>query len=72
MTEEQTRSEPSLFKVVMSVMASFFGVQSSRQHEEDFTRGRPLAYIIVGLVMTLVFILTVWFAVQVVVSSAAK
>ncbi len=72
MAEQEPRSEPSLWKVVFSVMASFFGVQSSRQHEEDFTRGKPLAYIIVGLVMTLVFILTVWFAVQVVVSSVAK
>src|SRR5690606_8137688 len=44
---------PSLLKVTGSVLASFFGVQSSHKHEEDFTQGRPAAYILIGLGATL-------------------
>ncbi len=61
---------PSLMQVVGSVLASFFGVQSSRARERDFTRGRPWVYIVVGLVATIVFILTVWFVVRTVVGAA--
>jgi hypothetical protein len=62
---------PSLLKVTGSVLASFFGVQSSRQHQEDFTRGRPAAYILIGLAATLLFILALYGLVQLVVGLAA-
>jgi hypothetical protein len=62
---------PSLLKVTGSVLASFFGVQSSRKHEEDFTQGRPAAYILIGLGATLLFILALWGVVQLVVGLAA-
>ena len=45
-----------LFAVVMSVMAAMFGVRGSRAHERDFTKGRPAAYIIVGLIFTVLFV----------------
>jgi len=61
---------PNLLQVIGSVLASFFGVQSSRARERDFTRGRPWVYIIVGLVATVAFILTVWFVVRTVVGAA--
>lgn len=61
---------PSIMQVIGSVLASFFGVQSSRARERDFTRGRPWVYIVVGLVATIVFILTVWFVVRTVVGAA--
>jgi hypothetical protein len=61
---------PSFLSVLGSVMASMFGVQSSRRHETDFTHGKPIHYIIVGLLVTLVFILTVWSVVKLVVSLA--
>ena len=72
MSEQESRSAPSLGKVIGSVLASFFGVQSRRQHEEDFTRGNPLAYILVGLGATLVFILSVWGVVKLVVHVAGR
>jgi hypothetical protein len=61
---------PSFLSVLGSVMASMFGVQSSRRHETDFTHGKPIHYIMVGLLVTLVFILTVWGVVKLVVSLA--
>ena len=58
-TEQDQGQTPPLRRVVGSVLASFFGVQGSRRHEEDFTHGRPLVYITVGLVATVVFILVI-------------
>lgn len=59
----------SLWQVVGSVMASMFGVQSSRKHEQDFAKGRPWVYVAVGLVATIAFIMTIWFVVRMVLKS---
>ena len=56
MSEE--KQDVSLMQVVKSVSASMFGVQSSKNRERDFTKGKPIHYIVVGLVFTLLFILT--------------
>jgi hypothetical protein len=58
--KENEKKAPSLFSVLGSVLASMFGVQSNRKREEDFTHGKPSQYIIIGLLVTLVFILTIW------------
>lgn len=50
----------SLLQVVKSVMSSFFGVQNTATRERDFKRGRARDFILVGMVSTLVFILTVY------------
>ena len=51
---------PSFLDVLGSVLASMFGVQSNRKREEDFAHGKPSQYIVIGLIMTAVFILTIW------------
>ena len=51
---------PSLLAVLGSVLASMFGVQSNRKREQDFVHGKPSQYVIIGLLVTLVFILVVW------------
>ncbi|CDH45865.1 hypothetical protein BN874_2990004 [Candidatus Contendobacter odensis Run_B_J11] len=43
-------------QIILSVLAAFFGVQSERNRERDFGRGKAIHYIAVGLVMTLVLI----------------
>mgnify|MGYP001812165179 CR=1 FL=1 len=60
----------SFFSVLGSVLASMFGVQSNRRREEDFTHGKPSHYIMVGLLVTVVFVLTVWGVVQLVMKLA--
>ena len=65
-----TASGPSLGRVFGSVLASLFGVQSGRNRERDFTQGRPWVYVVVGLAVTVAFVLTVWFAVKMVLMSA--
>lgn len=68
MTSEDTDKarSPSFGSVLFSVLASMFGVQSNRRREADFTHGKPSHYILVGLLVTLVFVLTVWGVVQLV------
>jgi hypothetical protein len=69
--EEKNRPPtPSFFSILGSVLASMFGVQSTRKREVDFTHGKPIHYILVGLLVTAVFILTVWGVVKLVLSFA--
>lgn len=51
--------KPTLLQTLLSVLAAFFGVQSERNRERDFDKGRPLHYVLVGLLLALVFVLTV-------------
>lgn len=55
---------PTLLQTVFSVLAAFFGVQSRRNRERDFSRGKASHFIIIGLVMTAVFIALVVLAVK--------
>lgn len=55
---------PSLWAVVKSVAAAFFGVQNSANRVRDFKHGKASHFIIIGLAMTIVFILCLVFAVQ--------
>ena len=66
----ESEKEISLFRVVLSVIAAMFGVQSSKNRERDFAKGRPAAYVIVGIIMTLLFVLTLWTVVSVVMNMA--
>lgn len=64
---EQTESRSvGILLVFKSVLASFFGVQSSKNRERDFKHGKPAHYIIVGLILTIAFILTLWSVVKLV------
>jgi len=61
---------PSFLSVLGSVLAGMFGVQSNRKREQDFTHGKPSQYIIIGLLVTVVFILTLWGLVRLVMKLA--
>ena len=54
----------TLWQTIASVKASFFGVQSSKNRERDFKRGKASHFIVVGLVMTILFAVVVWGAVR--------
>ena len=61
---------PSFIDVLGSVLASMFGVQSNRNREKDFTHGKPSQYIIIGLMVTVAFMLTIWVVVSLVMKLA--
>jgi hypothetical protein len=52
--------------VLSSAVAALLGVQSQRNRERDFRHGRPLPFVVAGLVLTLLFILAVFGVVQLV------
>jgi amino acid permease len=64
--ESQKTEKLSLLQVFGSVISSFLGVQKNANRERDFKRGRARDFIIVGIVLTLLFILSVWGVVQLV------
>ena len=70
MENENGGKAPSFLSVLGSVLASMFGVQSNRKREQDFTHGKPSQYIIIGLLVTVVFILTIWGVVSLVMKLA--
>ena len=69
-TNENERRGSSFLGVLGSVLASMFGVQSSSKHQEDFAHGKAIHYILVGLLVTAVFILSIWGVVKLVLSAA--
>lgn len=52
-------SKPNLMHVVKSVLAAAIGVQSEKNREVDFKHGSLPAYIIVGLIGTVLFIFAI-------------
>ena len=63
---------PSTWQVFKSVLASFFGVQNEETRQRDFTHGKPAQFIVVGLVITALFIAMVFIAVKLVLYFALK
>ena len=70
-SEKQEAPSVSLLHVVKSVFAAGLGVQSSKNRERDFTQGSPKAFIVAGLIFTLLFIGGVYAVVKVVLANAA-
>jgi len=42
--------------MVMSVLAAFLGVQTEKNRQRDFQHGSPKAYIIIGVILTILFV----------------
>lgn len=57
-------SSPTTWEVFKSVMASFFGVQKEATRKRDFTYGKPSQFIIIGLVLTIAFIVVIYYLVK--------
>lgn len=62
--------KPGLLQTIGGVAASFFGVQSSKNRQRDFSKGKAGHFIAVGVIMTVLFVLTVWLAVKLALRSA--
>lgn len=50
---------PSFWQIIISVLAAMFGVQSEKARKRDFQFGKPWHYVVVGLVMTTLFVLSI-------------
>ncbi len=66
----QTRSGTGFWNVAKSVAAAMIGVQSSKNHERDFTIGKPIHFIVGGVIGTALFVLGVWLLVRYLLASS--
>ena len=64
------RRGTGLLAVAGSVGAAMIGVQSRKNRERDFTHGKPLHFVVGGLIGTAVFLLVVWLLVQYVIATS--
>lgn len=55
---EQSSNKAGFFATIKAVAWSFFGVRRSKDHESDFSNLNPVHVIIAGIVMGVLFVLT--------------
>ncbi len=69
-TDEKPRL--SLWQLARSIFAAMLGVQSEKNRQRDFSHGKPLHFIVAGLLAALVFVLLIWAVVKLVLSSVGQ
>ena len=50
------KQSPSLKQVFKAVTGALIGVQSEQQRQQDFNSSSPLPYIVVGIIVTVLFV----------------
>ncbi|KMM80562.1 DUF2970 domain-containing protein [Pseudomonas deceptionensis] len=60
MDDPAQNKPPTFWQVLHSVMAAAFGVQSAKNRKRDFTHGKPSQFLLLGLLFTGVFALTLF------------
>ncbi|MFI8372552.1 DUF2970 domain-containing protein [Pseudomonas helleri] len=66
MSDPSDNKPPTFWQVLHSVMAAAFGVQSAKNRTRDFTHGKPAQFMLLGLLFTVVFALTLFAIVKLV------
>jgi len=60
------KSKVSFLSILQSTLAAAIGVQSEKNRQRDFTHGKPIYFIIAGLIFIVVFIAVIITVVQLV------
>lgn len=60
MDDPSNDKPPTLWQMLHSVVAAAFGVQSGKNRARDFTHGKPSHFVVLGIVFTAVFALTLF------------
>ncbi|WP_426139321.1 DUF2970 domain-containing protein [Pseudomonas sp. DWP3-1-2] len=63
---------PTFWQMLHSVMAAAFGVQSGKNRERDFTHGKPMHFVALGLLFTIIFAAALFGVVQLVMHFATR
>lgn len=56
----------TLWEMLQSVLSAALGVQSGKNRNRDFTRGKPSHFIMLGVLFTAVFVLVIFGVVKLV------
>jgi len=70
-SDQTGQPDLTLWQMLGSVLAAAFGVQSSKNRQRDFSRGKPIHFIILGVGFTAVFVLVMIVAVRLILSFVA-
>lgn len=70
--ESADSRKPRFIDIVKSTLAAAAGVQSNKNRERDFAHGNILAYVVSGLIFTVLFIMTVVMVVNMVIGASSK
>ncbi len=60
MDDPANQKPPTFWQMLHSVMAAAFGVQSGKNRARDFTHGKPSHFVVLGVLFTAVFALTLF------------
>ncbi|MCG3202303.1 MAG: hypothetical protein NFCOHLIN_02184 [Gammaproteobacteria bacterium] len=69
-SNENPEARRSLVSLFGSIAAAAMGVQSTKNRERDFTSGSPMRFVVAGLIGTILFVLTMFLVVKLVLRSA--
>lgn len=69
-SETTVRTGTGFWSVVQSVAAAMIGVQSRKNRERDFTQGKPIHFIVGGVLGTLLFLIVIGLFVQYLLASS--
>ncbi|MGH1486182.1 MAG: DUF2970 domain-containing protein [Cellvibrionaceae bacterium] len=67
---DKKANKPNFWQIALSTIAAAFGVQSRKNHENDFKHGNIYTYIAAGLIFTCLFVFAVIFVVHLVLKSS--
>lgn len=70
--EEPGRGKQGLWHMLQSVFGAIFGIQSDKNRQEDFKKGDPSQYIVLGIVAVVGIMVTMAIVVNSVLESAIK
>jgi hypothetical protein len=56
---QQPSTKATIRNAIAGVLAAGFGVRSAKEHTRDFESGSPKTYVLVGVVATALFVLTI-------------
>jgi len=56
--DDSNNKPPTFLQMLHSVLAAAFGVQSGKNRARDFTHGKPSHFVILGILFTVVFALS--------------
>lgn len=59
LSKHLSQGSPSLWKMLLSILAAVFGVQSEKNRQRDFSTGNAWAFALYGFVALIVFIIAV-------------
>jgi len=73
MKQPESRDKPAgitIFGLMQSTCAAFFGVQSEANRKRDFESGKFWHFVVAGLVFVLIFLGLIWGAVKLMLTAA--